>query len=128
MTVTICRVMGFILLAVGVLGFPAPNLLGMHLTPMHNVVHLASGALALYFGYAATAGARGFALTFGAVYFLLGVLGFAAPDLVARLIGHPPTADARALTPDNVVHLILGGTFLAAGWARGRLPRRARVA
>ena len=32
----------------------APNLLGAHLTPAHNVVHIVSGAIALYFGFAGT--------------------------------------------------------------------------
>lgn len=117
MTVTFCRIAGFALIAVGLVGFAMPGLLGMHLTPLHNVVHLATGALALYFGYAAPQGARGFALTFGSIYMLLGIAGFLVPELVAKLIGHHGATDASALAPDNIVHVLLGGAFLAVGLA-----------
>jgi hypothetical protein len=128
MTRTLCKVLGFVFLIVGLAGFAAPNLLGMHLTPVHNVIHLVSGALALYFGYAGSLdAARAFCWAFGAVYLLLGVLGFVAPSLVAGLLGHTMDADAGTLTPDNVVHLLLGAGFLVAA-ARGiPAPRTGRT-
>ena len=46
----LCKVAGFALMGVGLIGFVSPHLLGMHLTTIHNVVHLLTGALALYFG------------------------------------------------------------------------------
>ncbi|MGH9855929.1 MAG: DUF4383 domain-containing protein, partial [Blastocatellia bacterium] len=73
MAKTICKVLGTIFLVVGLLGFIAPNLMGMHLSAAHNVIHLVSGAVALYLGYAGTLNAaRLFCLGFGAVYLLLG--------------------------------------------------------
>ena len=121
MTTKLCQILGAVLLAVGVMGFAKPDLLGMHLTPMHNVVHLASGALALYFGTAAPHGARAFCAIFGTIYLLLGVAGIVAPDAVARLIGHAPLDDARALMPDNLVHLLLGGVLVFAALATTRV-------
>ena len=51
---------------------------------------LATGAVALYLGFAGSSGAvRTFCLVFGAVYLALGVLGFVAPGVVAAVIGHP---------------------------------------
>ena len=54
MAKTVCKILGVVFLLVGVCGFVAPHLLGAHLSPAHNVVHLVSGALALYFGFAGT--------------------------------------------------------------------------
>lgn len=106
MTKLICKVLGFVFLLVGLIGFATPHLLGMHLTPIHNVIHLASGALALYFGFAASdAAAHAFCWAFGIIYLLIGVLGFVAPGVVASLLGHGGmNMTAGALAPDNVVH------------------------
>jgi hypothetical protein len=111
---TLCRIIGVALLLVGLAGFAMPHLLGMHLTTVHNLVHLLTGLVALYLGFAATfEAARVFCLVFGAVYLLLGILGFVAPGLVATILGHAPLS-ARELTADNVVHVLLGGVLLIA--------------
>ena len=47
MAKTLCKILGVVLLIVGLSGFAAPNLLGMHLTPIHNIVHLVTAAIAL---------------------------------------------------------------------------------
>jgi hypothetical protein len=113
---TVCKILGVVLLLVGLLGFAVPNLLGMHLTPIHNFIHLLTAAIALYLGFAGSVdAARTFCLAFGAVYLLLGVLGFVAPGAVASLLGHPGPMDAGELAPDNVVHLLLGIVFLLVG-------------
>jgi hypothetical protein len=121
MTRRLCQILGAVLLLVGVIGFAKPDLLGMHLTPVHNVVHIASGALALYFGNVAPQNARAFCAIFGTVYLLLGVAGMVAPDLVASLLGHGPVGDARMLMPDNLVHILVGGLFVFAALATGRV-------
>ena len=80
MAKAICKVLGVVFLILGLLGFVSPNLLGMHLSGIHNIIHLISAALALYFGFAASpSAARTFSLIFGAIYLLLGALGFIAP-------------------------------------------------
>ena len=117
MAKTTCKILGVAFLLAGVLGFVNPHLLGFHLTPIHNVVHLATAVAALYFGFAGSlSGARGFALGFGAVYALLGILGFVAPGVVAAVLMHPPVGPGE-LTPDNLFHVVVGGVFLAAGLA-----------
>jgi uncharacterized membrane protein HdeD (DUF308 family) len=117
MAQTFCKVIGVVLLLVGVIGFASPHLLGLHLTQMHNIVHLLTGGLALYFGFAASANAaRTFATIFGAVYLFLGILGFIAPETVASILQmHRMEDTSNNLTPDNIVHLLLGGLFLIAG-------------
>lgn len=100
---------------------------GMHLTPVHDVIHMVSGGLALFFGYAGPHGARGFTITFGSIYLMLGVLGFLAPTLVARLIGHTTGISSESLLPDNLIHLLLGGFLLGTAWAAVEYPTRTRL-
>ena len=127
MAKTLCKILGVVLLIVGLVGFATPNLLGMHLTPIHNIVHLLTAAIALYLGFAGSAeGARTFCAVFGSIYLLLGILGFAAPNVVASIIGHPGPVTSGDLTPDNAVHLFLGIVFLAAGLMRPTVVATAR--
>jgi hypothetical protein len=120
---TLCKIIGVALVLVGVVGFAMPTLLGMHLTAIHNVVHLLTGAIALYLGFAGSYdAARTFTLVFGAVYLLLGILGFVAPGVVAAVIGHPPVS-AGELMPDNAVHVLLGAVLLIAALTSPRVAR-----
>lgn len=115
MAKTVCKILGVVFLLVGVLGFVAPTLLGAHLTPAHNVIHLVSGAAALYFGFAGTlSGAKMFSLVFGVVYLALGILGMAlgtGDDRMWRLV--PDTLEFG--TADHGIHILLGVIFLAGG-------------
>src|SRR5687767_15760246 len=113
MAKTICKVLGVVFLLVGVAGFAAPNLLNAHLTPPHNVVHILSGAVALYFGFAGTlSGAKLFALVFGVVYLGLGVLGLGMGTGADRMWMLGPLHFGQA---DHGIHILLGVIFLAGG-------------
>jgi hypothetical protein len=113
MAKTVCKILGVVFLLVGVCGFAAPNLLGAHLTPPHNVVHIVSGVIALYFGFAGSlSGAKAFALVFGVVYLALGILGMA--------LGTPPehtwmVGPLHLGQVDHGIHILLGVVFLAGG-------------
>ena len=113
MAKTICKVLGVVFLLVGVAGFAAPTLLGAHLTPPHNVVHIVSGVIALYFGFAGSlSAAKAFALIFGIVYLGLGMMGLvlgAAPDRT-WMVG-----PLHFGTSDHAIHILLGVLFLAGG-------------
>src|SRR5690242_16853272 len=73
---------GIVFLLVGILGFvPGVTndqmLLGIfHVNAAHNVVHLVSGAVALWAGMATASCARMFFRVFGIVYALVALLGF----------------------------------------------------
>lgn len=117
MAKAICKVLGVVFLIVGLLGFIFPHLLGMHLSGIHNIIHLISAALALYFGFVASpSAARAFSLIFGVIYLLLGSLGFITPGPVIEFLQarHAP-GGLRSLAADNIVHLILGAIFIIAG-------------
>ena len=125
---TICRVFGVAFVLAGLGGFAMPHLLGFHLTLIHNLVHLATVVLALYLGFAGSAGAvRTFCIVFGGVYLALGVLGFLAPGVVAAVIGHP-LVDSNELMPDNVFHIVVGAVFLLAGLTGPRTIPAGRAA
>ena len=115
MAKTVCKILGVVFLLVGVIGFAAPHRLGAHLTPAHNVIHIVSGAIALYFGFAGTlSAAKMFALVFGVVYLALGILGMAlgtGDDRLWRVV--PETIHFGQA--DHGIHILLGVIFLAGG-------------
>jgi uncharacterized membrane protein HdeD (DUF308 family) len=113
MAKTVCKILGVVLLIVGVCGFVAPNLLGAHLTPAHNMVHIVSGVIALYFGFAGSlSGARGFCLVFGIVYLALGIFGMVLGVDPGKIWHVGPLMLGTA---DHGIHLLLGAIFLAGG-------------
>jgi uncharacterized membrane protein HdeD (DUF308 family) len=116
----LCDLVGMLLIVAGVLGFANPHVLGMHLTPIHNAILLSTGVVSSLLGFFARPGpARAFSKLFGVAYLSLGVLGFFAPDAVARLLGYAEGVGVGTPMPDNIVHLFLGTLFLAAS-----LPER----
>ena len=61
MAKTVCKLLGLVFLIVGIAGIFSHNLLGAHLNMAHNMVHIVSGVIALYFGFSGSySGARGF--------------------------------------------------------------------
>jgi hypothetical protein len=116
MAKTVATILGIGFLLVGILGFVAPDVMGMHLSMAHNLVHLISGALALWVGLAGSySAARSFCIFFGIVYGLLGVLGF--------VMGEPGPERMLTVIPgqlmlgrmDHIVHIVLGAIFLIGG-------------
>lgn len=129
MAKTICKLLGVVFLIVGLAGFVAPGLLGTHLSLLHNIVHIASGAVALYLGFSGTlSAARMFCLAFGAVYLLLAILGFVlgspgVPTMAGMAsMGSDPNlwkvipGQLELGRMDHIVHVLLGVVFLAGGF------------
>ena len=113
MAKTVCKILGVVFVLVGLCGFAAPGLLGAHLTPAHIVVHIVSGLIALYFGFAGTlSGAKAFSLVFGVVYLALGVLGLALGTGEDRMWMVGPLHFGKV---DHFIHVLLGIVFLAGG-------------
>ena len=73
---------GLFFIVAGIGGFvpslaPAGMLFGIFMIgPVHNVIHLASGAVALICGFAGAGASRKYFQIFGIVYLLVGLLGF----------------------------------------------------
>jgi asparagine N-glycosylation enzyme membrane subunit Stt3 len=128
MAKTVATLLGVLFILVGLIGFVAPGFLGTHLSLAHNLVHLISGAVSLYFGLKGTlAAARLFCIVFGLVYGLLGLCGFLLGGAGQHTIpGITHGTDSRLLTVipgslefatmDHVVHLLLAVIYLIGGF------------
>jgi hypothetical protein len=113
MAKTVCKILGVVFLIVGLAGFVNQGLLGAHLNPAHNVVHIVSGVIALYFGFAGSlSGAKAFSLAFGVVYLALGILGMAlgSPGEHMWMLGPLHLGQV-----DHGIHMLFGVLFLGAG-------------
>jgi len=104
---TFCKIMGVVLVIVGIAGFFRHDLMGFHVNTAHNIVHLASGALALWTGFTSEAASKAFSLVFGSVYLLVAILGFLNAKLVIDLL------DLNQA--DNWLHTGIAALFLVAG-------------
>lgn len=106
---------GVVFLLVGILGFvPAVTkdqmLLGIfHVNAAHNVVHLLSGAIALFAGMTSAGAARVYFRIFGVVYGLVAVMGFMMGDgMLLGLISNN--------TADTWLHVVIAATSLLLGF------------
>ncbi len=124
---TAAKVWGFVFLLVGVLGFipaaaPDGMLLGIfHINPAHNVVHLLTGAIALWAGYTSLHASKLYFLIFGAVYGLVAIIGFMAVD--RPVFGF--IANNRA---DAWLHLVIAVVSIGLGLMREPVTTRPRIA
>ena len=120
MAKTIAKILGAVLILVGVLGFTtvlAP--LGAHLNPAHNAVHILTGVISLYFGFAASlSAARTFCMIFGAVYLLLGVVGYLVGDAGNMHMLHVGPLELG--NTDHILHVLVGALYLIGGFTTGR--------
>jgi hypothetical protein len=107
-------VFGVVFLVVGALGFvpaltPDGHLLGLfHVNPLHNVVHLASGAVALWVGLTSERGAKLYFQIFGLVYAVVAILGFIYDDRPILGLVANNAADTRLHVVIAVAALYLG--------------------
>jgi hypothetical protein len=116
MAKTIATLLGAVLLLVGIIGFVSPGFLGTHLTLSHNIVHILTGAISLYFGLSASlAAARTFCILFGVVYGLLGICGFLLGSGPDRMFEALAALGLHLGTMDHVVHILLGVLYLIGG-------------
>lgn len=122
MAKTIATLLGVVFILVGLVGFAAPGLLGAHLSPAHNVIHLVSGAVALFLGLKGSLTAtKMFCLIFGVVYLLLGVVGFGAGTGADRMFPVIPGILELGMM-DHIIHVLLGLILLIAGLMTSASP------
>src|SRR5690348_8937043 len=85
----VCITLGIIFVLIGVLGIIMPGFMGMHLSMAHNLIHLVTGALALWVGYYDDASkAYTFSIAFGAIYAVLGIAGYVIGQPGYPGVGH----------------------------------------
>lgn len=128
---TYALIIGWLLTVVGIVGFfTGSMLLIFEVNMAHNLVHVATGAVALLFGYWMSGRyARTFDQWLGVVYGLVTVFGFGVAGLgSASILGILPVNLA-----DNVLHATIALGSLAVGFlsrrevvtAEEHAPRRA---
>ncbi|UOQ61173.1 DUF4383 domain-containing protein [Leucobacter rhizosphaerae] len=121
-------IFGGVYVVVGLLGFAVTGGIGFiardgHLllgifevNPLHNVVHLAIGAALIIAGLANTRAAKAVNGTVGAVYLLVGIVGFFIADTAANILA--------LNTADHILHL--GSALVLLGVALGADKQVAR--
>lgn len=128
----IATVFGVVYVLVGVLGFFVTGgvdffategglLLGIFaVNPLHNMAHLLIGAALLIAGLATAPAAKAVNTTVGAVYLLLGIVGFFIADTALNILA--------LNTADHFLHLASAIVLLGAGLAADKVAPRAVTA
>ncbi|KEP75352.1 protein of unknown function [Microbacterium sp. ru370.1] len=128
----VATVFGAVYLLVGLLGFAVTGgvgfissegglLLGIfEVNPLHNIAHLLIGAALLVAGLSNARAAKGVNTTVGAVYLLLGIVGFFLVGTAANILA--------LNTADHFLHLASAVVLLGVGLGTERnVPRTAAV-
>ena len=121
-------VFGVVYLLVGLLGFAYTGfsdfvgtdtndkILGIfEVNPLHNIAHLAIGALLLLSARAGVAAARGTNIAVGAVYLLLGIVGLFILDSDLNILS--------LNNADNVLHFASAALLLGVGLSQDKNVR-----
>lgn len=121
----VCMIGGSIIMLIGLAGFVAPNLFGMQLTWLHNLVHIVAGAAALYCGMNTTASvARNCCFILGGVFGVLGIAGFIfGVNTTLPVIAGSFDSFWWSLSPgnlmfgtaDHIMHLVYAAVFVIGG-------------
>ncbi|RWR23330.1 DUF4383 domain-containing protein [Microbacterium enclense] len=128
----VATVFGAVYLLVGLLGFAVTGgvgfiatdgglLLGIfEVNPLHNIAHLLIGAALLVAGLANVRAAKSVNIAVGAVYLLLGIVGFFLVETPANILA--------LNVPDHFLHLASAVVLLGVGLGTERsVPRTAAV-
>jgi hypothetical protein len=119
-------IFGVVYILVGILGFfvttdvdfaatEGEPLIVFDVNPLHNIAHLAIGALLLFAAMKSVSAAKGANILVGAVYLLLGIVGLFILD-----------SDANVLAlngADNVLHLASALLLLGVGLSQDKNVR-----
>jgi Domain of unknown function (DUF4383) len=124
MVKTAAVLFGIVFILIGILGF-VPGittnemLLGIfHVNAAHNVVHLLSGAVALFAGMTSFGASRMYFRIFGVIYGLVAILGLMNMGQHTMLLGLISNNDA-----DTFLHIAIAAVSLLLGF----MPARAET-
>ena len=106
--------LGFGFIGVGLFGFACTSFLGSFaVAPEHNIVHIASGLIALVVVFIGDQAMRFYARSFGFLYLVMAVWGFFSPmnQLCSIFI-------SNSYGPDSLLHIVIAALLLAIGFFR----------
>jgi hypothetical protein len=127
----LATVFGAVYLLVGLLGFTVTGGVGFFSTqgglllglfavnPLHNMAHLLIGAALLIAGLSTVPASKAVNTTIGAVYLLLGIVGFFIADTALNILA--------LNTPDHFLHLASAIVLLGAGLGADKSVRANRT-
>ncbi|MCY7289205.1 MAG: DUF4383 domain-containing protein [Cryobacterium sp.] len=125
----VATIFGAVYLLVGLLGFAVTAGVGFIATeggfilgifevnPLHNIVHLLIGAALLIAGLSSVSAAKAVNTTVGAVYLLLGIVGFFIAESTLNILA--------LNVGDHFLHLATAALLLGVGLVADRSGRRA---
>ena len=101
--------LGAVLVLLGILGFvmSSPLLSLFEVNTLHNIVHLASGALTLLAASQGIGAMRSWGRILGFIYLAVAIAGFVEPSLYGLM---------PVNLPDNLLHVGLAAIFLYIGF------------
>ena len=116
---SVAILIGLVFVAVGILGFIDNPIVGdspdaiFHADTVHNIVHIVSGVLFLFIALVKPAAARGFLVTFGIIYLVIGIIGLTSigTEGMGTILGFLHVNGA-----DNYLHVGLGLVLLLMGF------------
>lgn len=113
------NIFGWVLLVIGVLGFvpgitSGGNLLGIFAVDgLHNIVHIVTGALAIWMARQGEDSAKMYFKIFGVIYAVITILGFISGNYILGYIS--------ANMADNILHLVIAALALYLGFGGGKM-------
>lgn len=127
----VATIFGVVYLLVGLLGFfvtggvafagtEGASLLGFAVNPLHNIVHLLIGAALLIAGLSSISAAKSVNGVVGAVYLLVGIVGFFIAGTGANILA--------LNTADHFLHLISAVVLLGVAIGADKAVAGSRVA
>lgn len=106
--------LGIVLVILGIVGFFNDPIFGLFdVDSIHNVIHLASGIIAIVAAVSGESYARLFLIVFGIIYGLLAIVGFVS---IGAVLGLMTINEA-----DNYLHAAISLVSLAVGFGGSRV-------
>ena len=104
---------GLVFVVIGFLGFFMNPILGLfEVNSLHNLVHIASGVIALIAASMSVSASRSYLMIFGIAYAIVTIAGF---------LNFAPVTDVLAInSADNWLHLLITVVFLVVGFGSNK--------
>jgi len=104
------QIIGIVLILVGILGFfmSSPLLGFFGVNGLHNGVHIVTGLIFLWAGFAGNAPVKKVNQWLGVIYILIGIVGFFVALTFLNM--------EAGMDPDNWLHLVIGVVSAIVGW------------